>query len=210
MFELSGAEIVGYVASALVVLSLTMTSVVRLRIISLIGSIAFVIYGSLIGSAPIVITNVSIAAINIWFLRKEFATRSATGIDLGASQIRPDSPFLLDFIQFHHEDINSFQPDFQMPTGDNVFSLLLTRDGLPAGLLVGRRDGDALTVDLDYVLGRYRDSRLGRWLFSDGADVFRQAGIRTLRAEGGTDMHCRYLKRTGFSPTTDDWQELHL
>ncbi len=51
-------ELIGYVASALVVTSLAMTSVVRLRTISLAGSVTFVVYGLLIGSVPIVITNV--------------------------------------------------------------------------------------------------------------------------------------------------------
>ena len=94
MFDLNGTEFVGYLASALVVLSLTMASVVRLRIISLCGSIAFLVYGLLIESVPIVITNVSIAAINIWFLRREFASGAPHGRDLGVSHIRPDSPFL--------------------------------------------------------------------------------------------------------------------
>ena len=35
---MSTTEVVGYIASALVVLSLAMTSVVRLRLISLVGS----------------------------------------------------------------------------------------------------------------------------------------------------------------------------
>ena len=48
VFEFDGAEIVGYVASALVVLSLTMTSVVRLRTISLAGSVVFAL-----GLAPV-------------------------------------------------------------------------------------------------------------------------------------------------------------
>ena len=45
-----------------------------------------------------------------------------------------------------------------------------------AGLLVGRRDGSRLEIDLDYVLGAYRDSRIGRWLFGPGDDVFRDEG----------------------------------
>src|SRR5690606_31118923 len=69
--EVSGAEAVGYLASALVVLSLTMTSVVRLRTISLAGSIAFVVYGAMLGAVPILISNAVIAAINVWFLRSE-------------------------------------------------------------------------------------------------------------------------------------------
>lgn len=197
---MSGAELVGYVASALVVLSLAMTSVVRLRIISLAGSLTFVVYGVLIESVPIILTNGAIAAINVWFLRKEFAVGSTRGYDLGASRIRPDSPFLLDFVSYHLHDIRRFQPDFSMPGGPDVFALVLTRDSLPAGLVLGlQRDGE-LRVDLDYVLAPYRDSRLGRWLYGVGADVFRTAGITSLRTTALTDTHRKYLARVGFTP----------
>jgi hypothetical protein len=211
VFELSTVEVIGYLASALVVVSLSMTSVVRLRIISLVGSVTFVVYGVLIDSAPIIITNASIAAINVWFLRKEFASGTSGGVDLGVSHIRPDSPFLHDFVQFHLHDIHRFQPDFEMPTGDDLLTLLLTRDGLPAGLLIGRRRDSTLTVDLDYVLGPYRDSRLGRWLYGPGAEVFRADGITAVRSAGSTDTHRRYLERIGFHPTDDgDFLELPL
>ena len=204
MFELSGVEIVGYLASALVVLALTMTSVVRLRMVSLCGSITFFVYGVLIDSVPILITNSAIAVINVWFLRKEFASGGPHGRDLGASQIRPDSPFLADFVAFHLIDIHRFQPDFRLPTGTDLVTLVLNRDGLPAGLLIGRRSGSRLTVDLDYVLGPYRDSRLGRWLYGPGADVFRADGITELRSAGTTDSHRKYLERVGFHPSSTD------
>ena len=65
VFDLSGVELVGYLASALVVLALTMTSVVRLRMVSLAGSITFFVYGTLIDAVPIMITNGAIAVINV-------------------------------------------------------------------------------------------------------------------------------------------------
>jgi hypothetical protein len=204
VFDVNGTELVGYLASALVVLSLTMTSVVRLRMVSFCGSVTFFVYGTLIGSIPIMITNGSIAMINVWFLRKEFASGTTSGRDLGVSHIRPDSPFLADFVAFHLIDIHRFQPDFRLPTGDDVVTLLLTRDGLPAGLLIGRRRGSTLTIDLDYVLGPYRDSRLGRWLYGRGAAVFRADGITELRSEGVTDTHRKYLERVGFHRAPDD------
>ncbi len=212
MFELTGVELVGYLASALVVLALTMTSVVRLRMLSLCGAVTFFSYGVLIESVPIMITNGSIAVINVWFLRKEFASGSAHGVDLGVSHIRPDSPFLADFIAFHLIDIHHFQPDFRLPGGDDIVTLLLNRDGLPAGLLIGRRTGDVLTIDLDYVLGQYRDSRLGRWLYGRGADVFRADGITQLRSTATTDTHRKYLERVGFIPSGQqpDLYELSL
>ncbi len=203
---------VGYLASALVVLSLAMTSVVRLRIVSLAGSITFFSYGMLIDSVPIMITNGSIAVINVWFLRKEFASGGPHGRDLGVSHIRPDSPFLADFVAFHLIDIHRFQPEFHLPAGDDIVTLLLNRDGLPAGLLIGRRQGPSLTIDLDYVLGPYRDSRLGRWLYGPGADVFRSDGIERLRSAATTDTHRKYLERVGFhqSPDEPDLYELTL
>ena len=212
VFELSGVELVGYLASALVVLALTMTSVVRLRMVSFCGSITFFIYGTLIDSVPIMITNGSIAVINVWFLRKEFASGGPRGRDLGVSHIRPDSPFLADFVAFHLADIHRFQPDFHLPSGDDIVTLLLNRDGLPAGLLIGRREGSTLDIDLDYVLEPYRDSRLGHWLYGPGAEVFRADGIAELRSAGTTDTHRKYLERVGFtaSPAAPDLYQLTL
>lgn len=207
MIAVASTELLGYLASAIVVTSLTMSSVVRLRILSLFGSTTFFVYGLLIESVPIMITNVSIAAINIWFLTKE-ARRG--GVDLGVSKIRADSPFLLDFISFHASDIGRFQPDFAMPVGDDVVALLLTRDGLPAGALIGRQTGTVLQVDLDYVLAAYRDTRLGDWLYRDESKVFRSLGISELRAEVTTDSHVRYLERMGFEPSNQSSDGLVL
>ena len=212
MLDLTGSELVGYLASLLVVLSLTMTSVVRLRSISLAGAITFVAYGLLIGSVPIVLTNGAIAVINVWFLSKELAGGSRRGVDLGATVIRPDSPYLVDFVRYHRDDIRRFQPDFDATVvpRDDGFALVLTRDGLPAGLVLGRRDDGTLAVDLDYVLAAYRDSRLGRWVYGPGADVFRQEGIHSVRATALTETHRRYLERSGFRAAEDGSHHLSL
>jgi hypothetical protein len=167
VIDFSGTEVVGYVPSALVVLSLTMASVVRLRLISLVGSVVFVVYGGLIDSVPLIVTNIAIAGINVWFLWAELGGRS----DLGVVRVPHDSPFLLDFLHHHLADIRDFQPDFDGDTHESDLCLVLTRDGLPAGVVTGRVDGDDLCLELDYVLRAYRDSRLGQWLYGEGATV---------------------------------------
>lgn len=192
--DLSGQELVGYLASALVVASLAMTSVVRLRTISLAGSITFVVYGALIGSIPIIVTNASIALLNVWFLSRELGGRR----DLGAVVVPPDSPFLLDFLTHHAADIANFQPEYE-PTAVHDFAVVLTRDGLPAGVLLGDREDDRLDIVLDYVLKPYRDSRLGSWLYGAGSAVFRSAGITELTSTAGQGTHPGYLARVGFT-----------
>lgn len=194
MIDLGPSELVGYAASALVVLSLTMRSVVRLRLVSLAGSLTFIVYASLIESPPLIVTNAAIAVINVWFLRQELGLRR----DLGASLIAQDSPFLQDFIAFHLDDIRNFQPDAAMPTAD-AFCVLLTRDGLPAGALIGERHGDELDITLDYVMRAYRDSRIGRWIFGAGAKVFRDEGITRLTSGAGGATHQAYLEAAGFT-----------
>lgn len=189
----NGQELVGYLASALVVASLAMTSVVRLRAISLAGSITFVVYGALIGSIPIVVSNAVIAVLNVWFLASELGGRR----DLGAVVVPTDSPFLTDFLVHHASDIANFQPDYDA-SHHHDFALVLTRDGLPAGVVLGRREGDRLDITLDYVLKAYRDSRLGSWLFGRGAGVFRSAGFTELTSTPGRGIHPGYLARVGF------------
>ena len=80
---------------------------------------------------------------------------------------------------------------------------MLTRDGSPAGLVVGHLHGDRLSIDLDYVLREHRDSRLGVWLYGRGAEVFRSLGIGSIRATAITEAHEKYLRRAGFDPTGD-------
>lgn len=194
-------ELIGYLASALVVTSLSMSSVVRLRMFSLAGSVTFMTYGVLIESVPIVITNVAIACLNVWFLSRELGGR-----DLGAVVVPTDSPFLRDFLTNHTTEISQFQPEYD-DDDPSDFALVLTRDGLPAGVLLGRRDQGDLDITLDYVLKAYRDSRIGQWLYGAGASVFRDAGFTTVTTLGGNDQHRSYLQRVGFrfDARADQW-----
>ena len=195
--EFNAQELVGYGASILVVISLSMTSVVRLRMISLAGSAAFVVYGALIESVPILATNAAIACLNIWFLWRELRG----GRDLGAIIVPTDSPFLLDFLHHHADEIEGFQPDSD-PSELAGFAMVLTRDGLPAGVVLGDQAGTTLDITIDFVLRAYRDSRLGRWLYGPGARVFKPAGIELITTTASSDAHRSYLDRVGF--TYDD------
>ena len=194
IMDFNAQELVGYIASLLVVMSLAMTSVVRLRMISLAGSAAFLVYGLLIGSVPIVATNIAIVCLNVWFLWRELGG----GRDLGAIIVPHDSPFLLDFLGHHTAEIRHFQPEYD-PSVRPGFAMVLTRDGLPAGVVLGEQDGSTLDITLDFVLRAYRDSRLGQWLYGPGSRVFKPAGITQLTTRRGHESHRGYLLRVGFS-----------
>ncbi|MGB8858668.1 MAG: hypothetical protein WCC60_05405 [Ilumatobacteraceae bacterium] len=202
--HVDSTELIGYLASALVVVSLAMTSVVRLRAISLAGSLAFVVYGVLIASVPIVVTNAAIAVLNVWFLRAELGGKR----NLGATVVPVDDPFLVDFLRYHLDDIHRFQPAFQHSADSDALALLLMRDGLPAGAFVGHLHGDELRVELDYVTKPYRDSQISTWLYGKGSGVFRKLGVDRVTSEPGTEPHRSYLVRNGFTSDGHRYQRV--
>lgn len=72
IFGIPYTEWVGYLASLVLILSFTRKNVNHLRIINSIGAIIFVAYGVLLAiSWPIIITNVFILLLNIYYLTKK-------------------------------------------------------------------------------------------------------------------------------------------
>ncbi len=63
-------DIIGYAAMLALMLSFTMKDIYKLRIINTVGCILFVIYGLMLNSWPIVITNAFITIVNFYHLTK--------------------------------------------------------------------------------------------------------------------------------------------
>jgi hypothetical protein len=70
-------EAVGYLATFLVMLSFVMKDVTRLRIINAIGCATWILYGFMLDSNPIIVTNVGILTINAWHLSKNYLQKSS-------------------------------------------------------------------------------------------------------------------------------------
>ena len=64
-------EIIGYIGTVLVVLSMAMSSMKRLRIINISGSIISAAYSVLVGAYPIVLMNACLILINLFRLIKD-------------------------------------------------------------------------------------------------------------------------------------------
>ena len=58
-------EIFGYIGTALVLLSMMMTSVTKLRLINMAGSLISMIYAILCGAWPVVLLNFGLIVINM-------------------------------------------------------------------------------------------------------------------------------------------------
>ena len=192
-------EIVGYAASVLVAVSLMMSSILKLRLINLVGSLAFTVYGVLIHAYPVAAVNALIVLINLYYLRQMMGSREFFKL----LRVDPGSEYLRYFLDFHRAEIARFFPGFaHAPGGEGQLTFFVLRDLVPAGLFIGeRRPGGALLVVLDFVIPQFRDFKTGRYLFSAQADFFRGHGITEILSPAGNREHAAYLRRMGFAPS---------
>ena len=84
-------ETFGYFASGLVVLSLTMRSLLRLRFLNLIGAGTMAAYGLMITAYPVVALNLLIVCIDIYYLREMFSQKHYFKL----LEVRQSSKYLL-------------------------------------------------------------------------------------------------------------------
>jgi hypothetical protein len=123
-------ELIGYLASVLVAISLMMSKIVRLRIINMLGAIAFIIYGLLINSIPVAGVNAFIVLVNLFYLTKMYTSKEYFKL----LQITPPDEYLTHFLEFYKHEIKDFQPGFSYQPEKNNFILMILRDMVPAGI----------------------------------------------------------------------------
>jgi hypothetical protein len=196
-------ELIGYVASALIVLSLLMASVLRLRVINLVGAVVFTLYGVLIDSFPVVLTNGAIVVIDVYYLWRMWRDRAAASY-FEVVEWPTDGVYLPRFLAFHADDIRGSQPEFGGVRDDHTAFVVL-RDAAPVGVVLLRDPGDGTaTVDLDYVTPAHRDFHASSHVFGPRGP-FAERGITRVAATATTPVHRRYLERLGFERTGDAW-----
>ena len=183
-------ELFGYLGSVLVVISMLMTSVMKLRIINTIGSTIFATYALIIHSYPTALMNFCLVLINLYNMRK----LSVNGQTYTTIELKPDDAFLQFFISHYREDILKYFPDFTgADSADRVF-LTLCGDS-PAGVSIGHYTGEtAMHLSLDYSTPMYRDCSVASHLYQD----LKNMGIQELIGDRNVKEHTEYLKKMGY------------
>ena len=191
-------ELVGYAASALIAISLMMTSILRLRVINLAGAAVFSIYGFLIHAYPVAVLNGFTVLVNAVFLVRLLRAQQYFQL----LQLKPDSVYLPYFLNYYGGEIRRILPDFQYQPAANQLALFILRDCNPVGVFIAAQLPDGvLRVGLDFVIPKYRDLKIGRFLFVEQAAFFRNLGIREIVVSPRTRKFGAYLLKVGFERT---------
>ncbi len=193
-------EWIGYIASVVVAISLTMSSIIRLRWLNLAGSAVFSFYGFAIGSLPVGLLNLFIVFVNIYYLFSIYSRKDAFKL----IAIQHDNPYLKYFMDYYHDEIIKFFPDFDerkkyiLEKREHPLSLLVLRNAAVAGIFLGHINNDEMQVDLDFVIPEYRDMKPGHFLFKKNAGYFKSMGVQRIVSPAKNKKHADYLRHMGF------------
>lgn len=183
-------EIFGYVGTALVILSMMMTSVVKLRILNICGSAISMTYAIIGGAWPIVVLNASLILINAFHLIRAFKQKKVFGHIVTCAE---DASFKY-LLSYYKSDIEKFFPQYNTDECCDEEVHIVYIDGEAAGVLTGTRSGDILRVSLDYAIPKYRDLQVANYLFPK----LHSEGISAVTTTAGNEMHDKYLRQLGF------------
>jgi hypothetical protein len=190
------ALIVGYIASVFLGISLLVNNDLKFRWLSALGCIAFIIYGLLINAFPVVLTNTILLLINVYQLIKIYSRNE--NFDL--LEFKMHDKFIEKFLLFYKKDINDYFPDYDEDEPSNNISFAVLRDMVIANIFVANvMDDGTAVIKLNYTIPKYRDYKIGKFLFQKEKQFLLSHGIRRLvYTHVFNKKHETYLIKMGF------------
>ncbi|MCR5725349.1 MAG: YgjV family protein [Treponema sp.] len=182
-------EAVGYLGSLIIILSMLLTNVVKLRVANVVGCIVFGTYALIIHSIPTVIIQACLIIVHTIALYKLLSAKN----NYTVIQLQPGESFLNSFLADHAADITRF---FEAVPAANQYNCayLTICEYRNIGVLLGTKIGDTLTVHIDYTIPQYRDCTAGAYLY----EYLAGTGVRRFVADATSSEHAGYLKKMNF------------
>lgn len=189
-------EIIGYAGSAIVLISLLMSSIVKLRIINAVGSLIFCVYALKINSIPTAVMNICIVFIDVYFLIK--LLRGSTSFSYCESSL--SDPTLKHMIELYKDDIAQFFSLDKLDAADHIY--MIFNEDTFAGITAGKASGSEIELLMDYSSPKYRDCKVGKYLHSEILPKSFDSSVYTQ----GNEKHIPYLEKIGYVKDGDKFR----
>lgn len=187
----------GYLASLLLIISLMVNNGLQFRWYNTLGCFAFIIYAVIIHAFPVLLTNAILLAINLFYLIRIY--RKKENFDL--LEFTGEEKMAKNFLVFYQKNIKDYFPDFNVSCIHGNLNFVVTRDLVIANIFstVLSVNGDA-EVLLNYTVEKYRDYKVGSFIFEKEKDYLVSKGIkRIVYKKVSNTKHEKFLKVMGFN-----------
>jgi len=190
------APYTGYLASLCLIIALLVSNDLKFRWFTTFGNIFFIVYAILLNAFPVLLTNVILLGINAVYLIKVY--RRQENFDL--LEFHGDEKLAQKFLAFYQADIAVYFPGFNKEQMQHKLNFVVIRDLVIANMFSATvsPNGDA-EVLLNYTLQKYRDYKVGRFIFEKERDYLISKGIkRIVYLKVGNKNHQQFLTVMGF------------
>ena len=196
-------ELVGYTGSLLVIISMLMTSITKLRVVNSLGFVIFAAYALIIHSYPTAAMQVCLLVINMVGLYNLSKNKKQYTI----TELKNGDSYISFFVDSHKSDMEKFFPQINAFSASSVSDdmakiYLVCVASSTAGIMFARKISEGvLEVDIDYTTPEYRDCSVGKYLFQ----YLGENGIKKMIAKTDVAEHSAYLKKMGFEKQNDSF-----
>lgn len=186
----------GYLASLLLGLSLIVNNDLRFRWLNSGGCLAFIVYGVLIDAIPIILTNAGLLLINLYTLLKIYKKKE----DFELVEFEPSDKLVRKFLAYHEEDLKDYFPGFQWDNSAEDIRFVVLRDMAFANVFIATIRQGIAEVCINYTIPKYRDYKVGRFIFEKERAFLLSKGIKKLvYKEVVNKDHQHFLEVMGFT-----------
>ena len=186
-------EVIGYCGTILVVLSMMMTSVVKLRIINICGSILSMTYAVITNTWPIVLMNAALIIINVIQLIRSFRR----SLNFNYRKVLTNDLSFKHFMEIYKFDIEKYFGEISISDKEEAYLVYI--DTELAGVLVGNKENDCFNVSIDYAIPKFRDMSIGKYVYPK----LKEYDINLISQSSGVKKHNKYLLSMGYVLNND-------
>ncbi len=186
----------GYLATLLLAISLLVNNDLKFRWLNLGGCVAFIFYGAVLQAIPIVITNALLLCINAYFLFQIYSRKELFEI----LEFNKAGVIVEKFLSFYKKDIAIYFPEFSSDKLNGNINFVVLRDLVIANAFSTKIHPDGYAeVILNYTMPKYRDFKVGRFIFEKEKQFLLSKGIQKIYyASVANKQHENFLYKMGF------------
>lgn len=186
-------ELIGYLGSVIIAVSLLMRNVYKLRVVNMIGACFFVVYGYLINAPAVWLVNLFIAVVDLYYIydlkKKPHLFRF---IPMNYNDL------IESFINSHMDDIVVYFPNLDRQLLEKLSYYLIVRNFVVVGIFGFRYIDDGnIEVVIDYIVKDWRDFKNAVNFFNYVSSNL-QFKNKIFHTFSSNKYHNEYLMRMGF------------
>ncbi len=183
-------EIFGYIGTALVIVSMMMTSLLKLRIINILGSVISLIYSLICNTWPIVIMNLCLILINVFQIIKQYNYTK----NIKIKKLNQLDQSILLFIDYHKEKINELFSQYLLDLNKKEIFAFYNNYQI-VGIIIGTKKDNIFNIEIMYFEESYKYIINKNFLL----DFLLSDNISLLSINKFNMNHIKKLEKLGFN-----------